>query len=187
MIIYFGDLITGEKYYEGEERPQIVDGALTGDARLVAPIRFALKVTKLQGALLISGTLETEAELRCCRCDAPFTRKIVEPAFDRAWQISEDGLQALGYLDDDISEPSHGESVVEGEVRRQPAPQNPAGVDLTDDIREAIILTFPAYPVCQPDCKGLCPTCGENRNKAACRCAPPQDNRWSALNDLSAR
>ena len=55
-------------------------------------------------------------------------------------------------------------------------------VDLTDDIREAIILALPANPLCRSDCKGLCHACGANLNEGACMCGPsPGDRRWEAL------
>ena len=57
-------------------------------------------------------------------------------------------------------------------------------VDLTEDIREAIILAFPSYPVCRSDCKGLCPHCGANKNEGECQCKPPADHRWAALDGL---
>lgn len=60
----------------------------------------------------------------------------------------------------------------------------PEYVDLTDDIREAIILAFPSYPICDPACKGLCPQCGANLNETTCECKPPADNRWAALGGL---
>jgi len=41
-------------------------------------------------------------------------------------------------------------------------------VDITEDIRQEIILAYPMTPVCQPDCKGLCSTCGQNLNVASC-------------------
>ena len=41
-------------------------------------------------------------------------------------------------------------------------------VDITDDVREEIMLAYPLIPVCAPDCKGLCLVCGQNLNTAAC-------------------
>ncbi len=58
-------------------------------------------------------------------------------------------------------------------------------VDLTQDIREAIILAFPGYPVCRSDCKGLCSQCGKNLNEGECGCEPERDARWTALDDLN--
>lgn len=43
-------------------------------------------------------------------------------------------------------------------------------LDLTDDIRQEIILEYPIKPLCKPDCKGLCQTCGKNLNDGNCSC-----------------
>ena len=44
-------------------------------------------------------------------------------------------------------------------------------IDLDQDIREEIILDYPIKPLCNPDCKGLCPKCGKNLNEGGCSCA----------------
>ena len=41
-------------------------------------------------------------------------------------------------------------------------------VDITDDVRQEIILAFPMIPVCRPECKGLCSACGQNLNAGSC-------------------
>jgi uncharacterized protein len=39
--------------------------------------------------------------------------------------------------------------------------------------------------ICREDCKGLCPTCGTNRNIELCSCTQPLGNpRWAALRDI---
>jgi len=58
-------------------------------------------------------------------------------------------------------------------------------VDLRDLIREAIILALPIKPLCDPECKGLCPQCGANLNEETCDCKVEEyDNRWEGLKDL---
>ena len=58
-------------------------------------------------------------------------------------------------------------------------------LDLTNEIREVIILGLPAYPRCSESCKGLCAACGVNLNKSGCECNTDHgDDRWSALNVL---
>ena len=46
-----------------------------------------------------------------------------------------------------------------------------AFVDLTDDIRQEIVMEYPMKPLCQEGCKGFCPQCGQNLNEAACGCS----------------
>ena len=54
-------------------------------------------------------------------------------------------------------------------------------VDLTEDLRESILLVLPPYPVCRTECRGLCPRCGKNLNKATCKCKPLPPSGWEAL------
>jgi uncharacterized protein len=70
-------------------------------------------------------------------------------------------------------------------LRAYEIPEGVETVDLTADIREDILLDLPAYPVCKPDCKGLCPQCGKNLNGGDCACRPPEGNdRWNALDRI---
>lgn len=58
-------------------------------------------------------------------------------------------------------------------------------IDLVPLIREALLLKIPFAPICQEDCKGLCPVCGGDRNEAACDCQEKEiDPRWSKLHQL---
>ena len=43
-------------------------------------------------------------------------------------------------------------------------------IDLTDDVKDAIILAYPIRQLCKADCKGLCQACGANLNQGACGC-----------------
>lgn len=62
------------------------------------------------------------------------------------------------------------------------------GVDVDPLVAEQVVLAVPMKPLCQEDCRGLCPTCGANRNEAACDCAPDTaDPRWGALAALAAK
>ena len=59
---------------------------------------------------------------------------------------------------------------------------------LEDVLREQVLLSLPVKTLCKPDCKGLCPRCGENRNSQPCTCdVGLSDPRWEALAGLSSR
>ena len=59
---------------------------------------------------------------------------------------------------------------------------------LEDVLREQVLLSLPVRTLCKPDCKGLCPRCGKNRNLEACTCEEgPTDPRWEALSGLRSR
>jgi uncharacterized protein len=62
------------------------------------------------------------------------------------------------------------------------------GLALEDVLREQVLLSLPLRTLCKPDCKGLCPRCGANRNSQPCTCdVGPSDPRWEALADLRSR
>ena len=58
-------------------------------------------------------------------------------------------------------------------------------IDLTADIREAILLALPINFLCSEACRGLCVQCGANLNKAPCTCGKPRQTiLWGMLDKL---
>jgi uncharacterized protein len=56
-------------------------------------------------------------------------------------------------------------------------------LDLTEEVREDMLLVLPNRCLCRKDCLGLCPHCGADLNMGACSCAGERlgDDVWSAL------
>lgn len=50
------------------------------------------------------------------------------------------------------------------------------GIALADVVKEQVILALPMRVVCRSECLGLCPTCGVDRNREACRCSAAQES-----------
>ena len=62
------------------------------------------------------------------------------------------------------------------------------GVELTDVLREQILLWLPMRGLCGEECKGICSHCGKNRNFGDCSCEPVQgEARWDALRNLQLK
>jgi len=58
-------------------------------------------------------------------------------------------------------------------------------VDISEDLREAIILSLPHFPLCDEGCKGLCVHCGKDLNKGPCGCPDgDKSGAWEALDNL---
>jgi uncharacterized protein len=86
----------------------------------------------------------------------------------------------VDFLFDELKED---EEEAEGEV--YPLPARGDEVDLTDAVREQVLLRVPQYVLCREDCRGLCPKCGADLNAAPCDCAPDEPvSPWSALNKI---
>lgn len=56
------------------------------------------------------------------------------------------------------------------------------GIEVAEAVAEQVNLFMPMQIVCSPDCRGLCPNCGANRNLEVCHCpATPHDSPFAAL------
>lgn len=122
------------------------------------------------GEIRIRGHVAARIEGACDRC--------LEPA-----QIAVDEDFDLFYRPA-VRTASHAEiHLEEGEIDL--AFYEGDGIALADALREQILLSLPMQLFCRPDCKGLCPHCGANRNRQECGCGRTlPDPRWSALKDL---
>ena len=138
--------------------------------RIVAPVDLAFEIHKDKDKFRLVGTVVTELELPCSRCLEPFRLPVAAP-FD------------LRYLP--ASEVSaDGEREVDAEDLETSYYENDA-IDLNELMREQFYLALPMKPLCQDDCRGLCPQCGTNLNTGTCNCAPVwEDPRLAALKNL---
>jgi len=54
-------------------------------------------------------------------------------------------------------------------------------IDISEFIRQEIILHFPTIPVCSSSCKGLCPICGADLNDSSCSCGKLESEQTKPL------
>jgi uncharacterized protein len=148
--------------------------AQTGDAyRIVAPVELDFDIHKDREKFRLEGTARTELELPCSRCLEPF-RMPVDASFDLRYlpasEMSSDGERETQDEDLDI-----------GYYRDDQ-------IDLNELLREQFYLALPMKPLCQEDCRGLCPQCGTNLNTSACACEPDVvDPRLAALKSFRSK
>ncbi len=118
-------------------------------------------VSRTSQGLLVQVHLEAETPQVCVRCLKPFRQHLVAD-FEELYAFSEHDLS-------------------EGSLRYPYT----GILDLAPLIREYLILAIPISPVCSPDCKGLCPVCGADRNEENCgHEVQSTDPRWDALRAL---
>jgi DUF177 domain-containing protein len=151
----------------GEDVRQLTLLKTSGRAQLVEEHHGKRNVIQ---DIRLNGELATRLELLCARCLEPVAQDVTRK-FDLLYRP----------LGTDAGNEELSVTVAEAEV----AYYQGGGLLLEDAIREQVLLAVPLKVVCREDCKGLCPTCGKNRNTEPCSCAPPLgDPRWSALKDL---
>lgn len=118
--------------------------------------------------ILVRGTAEVDLVMPCARC----LDEIVDEATLGLAELVHDPRRLER---DDYTE---GEDyLLESDLLH---------LDLAPVLRDGITLVVPAQPRCRPDCAGLCPTCGVNRNDVDCGHDDEAvaDPRWAALADL---
>jgi uncharacterized protein len=75
-----------------------------------------------------------------------------------------------------------------GEDDEETYPLEGEVLDLQPLVRDALLLELPLAPLCSEGCRGICPTCGADRNTGTCECTDkPADPRWAALDTLKER
>jgi len=115
------------------------------------------------------GHLSTKIESTCARCLVKVEIP-VECDFDLTYQP----MAAIA-RDEEIQVPAE-----DLEVGFYTGP----GIEVADVVTEQVNLFMPMQVVCSPDCRGLCPTCGANRNFEACKCAEtPPESPFATLLD----
>jgi uncharacterized protein len=114
-------------------------------------------VVPAPGGADLTARLGATVPLTCSRCLETFAWD-VKSAF--AWKVlrTADDAEATTVADNDESE-----SILV-------APEGKIGLE--DLATEQVYLNLPLKPICSPECKGLCPTCGTNRNVSPCDCRP---------------
>jgi uncharacterized protein len=120
----------------------------------------------------IAGKLSVSIQATCDRCLEAVVFPL-EKQFD------------LVYLPDDQARKGGEDEIDESGIEVGYYSGN--GLELKDVLRETILLALPMQFVCSESCKGICPTCGGNRNQRDCGCqVAPSDDRWSKLRTFRA-
>ena len=157
-------LLPGELHVQGNEDFVLEPG---GSLHCHAELRD-------EDSVHVAGNLEARLSLSCGRCLDPFpleVRQRLELFFlpHREEQGEEDEVEL-----------SERDMVV--------AYYKDRSIDLGEMIREQFFMAVPMKRLCRPDCRGLCPSCGINKNRESCACAPPEgDPRLQSLGRLLGR
>ncbi len=121
--------------------------------RFPEPIKVNLTVHKAHNEAIVEGRLATTAYAECVRCLNDISVNVDE-TFRRVASIVPDAQ---------VSEDS-------GDPDFTFLPESLPEWDLSEPLREVVMLALPDNPVCREDCQSLCPICGANRNQESCNC-----------------
>jgi uncharacterized protein len=135
-------------------------------------VRGNVRFTLTNFGVLARGRADAVLHLGCARCLDPF-QTTSQLKFEEEYQPSIDiatGLPASVPRSDTAFAISQHHTI-----------------DLSEALRQNLLLAVELIPVCSPNCQGLCPTCGVNRNVETCHCHEQDDSSpFAALQGLLA-
>jgi uncharacterized protein len=100
-----------------------------------------VRVTRTAQGLLVQVKMKACLPAECARCLTEFSQ-LLQIDFTDLYAFSLKSVTELGLI----------------------LPEN-GRLDLAPIVRDEMLLAIPISPLCRPDCKGLCPICGENLNE----------------------
>lgn len=140
------------------------------DTKLKTDAKIKGKISKRITQVDVEGNTSALIETECSRCLQPL-EKVFEISFNVSFVTPEN---YTAEKEAEINEKDLQVSVFEGDK-----------IDLSEIVREQILLNLPTQIFCKDDCRGLCLKCGANRNVTDCSCEEIEiDPRWSALKNL---
>jgi uncharacterized protein len=145
---------TREYEFQGDEPVDLEDGVASN---VSGRVRFILTNFGIIARVSARATLH----LTCARCLDPFQMP-ASVEFDEEYRPTIDiatGLPSRLPRSDASSFISQSHDI-----------------DLGEAIRQNLVLAMDLIPLCRDDCRGLCPTCGVNRNLEECRCTPVEES-----------
>ncbi len=163
------------KEVTGATRSYDIEVEAAGDldevAKIVAPITGQVRFLRTGSNILVTGLLETTIQKNCGRCLTEFTVPI-------SLELEEEFYPTIDIITGSLL-PQSPEADEANQIDEQHI------LDLWEVVRQGFLLASDDYLYCRPDCKGLCPHCGQDRNVDACNCQDDEiDPRWAGLQAL---
>jgi uncharacterized protein len=132
-----------------------------GDDLVLHDFTGMVDIGRTPQGLVVTGQFSGVTSLECARCLKTFEQRL-------NWDMTE----LFAFTQKSVSE--SGLLVPED-----------AQIELEPIVRDYALLEIPISPLCEPDCKGLCPVCGQDLNVRDCGHRPQEDDSpFSALKKL---
>lgn len=142
------------------------DLSLEHEGIAVDVVHVASKIDKRTQSIVVNSKFTADIKQTCDRCLESFLDSIK-------------GDLITYYTSDKETASFDDEQII------QLITQNTTEINLTNGLRESILLSVPMKVVCSEDCKGLCPNCGVNLSEKSCECKNERsDPRWAGLRKL---
>lgn len=154
------------------EKPfEIPAGTLLDEWELTEPVKGWVSASNARRNIVVRGKAKTSIALECGRCLCDYSQPL-DLTLDVAVPLSVFNAQ-LGAAAVSEEESDEGHELTQEDIE---ALFQEHHMDVTELVRQAIVLAAPIQPLCKPDCPGL-PEAEDYRDT-------PIDPRWGALQNI---
>ncbi len=137
------------------------------DFQVIGPVTGHIRMRRTNQCILADGWVDMTLKLTCTRCLTDFEQPVHVP-FEERFYPTIDVITGLPVPRNDEDD------VFYIDAHHQ--------LDLTEAIRQNVLVNIPMATLCKEDCAGLCSQCGHNLNEGSCDCQPEvEDGRMSIL------
>lgn len=153
------------------------------DARVSGELGLSIEIAKTGRAVHVSGTLAGTFVRQCVRCLNEYDEPACIP-----FTADYLGEEPPAKPQPKRAKPRSEEEETDAPIEDEEEPYSLAGdrLELAEMLREQIILATPMQPLCREDCRGLCPTCGQDLNERRCDCHEErQESPFAVLKKLT--
>jgi uncharacterized protein len=162
MKIQLGGLSEGVHDYQF----QVEASDLALPENFSKPVRVAVVLDKTGSQAFLRGQIQTTGTFLCDRCTSTFEHPVLS-------------TYQMCYL------PEGSDASETDPAELQVLTAGSTVIEITEDVRQTILLSVPLKLLCSENCEGLCPQCGTNLNVETCSCEVSLDDpRWESLRTL---
>jgi uncharacterized protein len=148
-----------------EYEPETID--LGPGTQLLEPVEVHLRLTRGTEQIWLYGQLEALVEFTCDRCLKKYEATV-----------------STNYVEEYRNDAAREETEESGDEVRTVFYRG-STIDVAEGVRQNLLLSMPVKHLCDPACKGLCPTCGHDLNEGPCDCEVDDiDPRLEALKEF---
>ena len=113
---------------------------------ILAPIALQGTMSNTGDVLLLQAVLQTTVKRMCGRCLKEFSADTRAEVIEKFYPVGTEQIEDDAFVyDSDV-------------------------IDITEPLRESLLLAEPIQALCKEDCRGLCPVCGADLNDGDCGC-----------------
>jgi len=178
LILHVEQIKEKEFSHEFEENPQvfpiIAEMVKNRECEFLKPFKLRIKAFSVREIFEVQGTLRTSIRLPCSRCLKDFDTPLASD-FELSYTKEMPGLMDVFDEEEiELKVEEIGMIYFKGEE-----------INLQQGIQEQVVMAFHLQPLCDENCKGLCPRCGSDLNQGDCGCKrEPGSNKFAVLKNL---